>query len=77
MLQFVDSFYCASNSNKGTVVLRLSQEEPVENKESGNVDIQVNEVSNVILDHECARQLALSILQLLDSPENSDSTTSD
>ena len=69
MLQYVDSFYCASNSDKETVVLRLRQEEPVENKENSNVEIQVNEVSNIILSHECARQLALSILQLLDVPE--------
>lgn len=78
MLQYVDSFYCASNAGKETVVLRLNQEEPIENTETGDVDVRINEISSIILSHECARQLALSILQLLDSPnEETPTSTTD
>lgn len=75
MLQYVDSFYCASNAGKETVVLRLNQEEPVGNTETGEVDVRINEVSSIVLGHECARQLALSILQLLDSPDEETPTS--
>ena len=30
MLQFVDSFYCAYNTQKGNYVIKLRQEEPIE-----------------------------------------------
>lgn len=70
MLQYVDSFYCASSSDKKTIVLRLRQEEPIESEGDHKVTMQVNEVSNIVLSHECAQQLALSILQLLDTSES-------
>lgn len=75
MLQYVDSFYCASNADKETVVLRLNQEEPIGNTETGDVNVRINEVSGVVLGYKCARQLALSILQLLDSPNEETSTS--
>ena len=78
MLQYVDSFYCASNAGKETVVLRLNQEEPIGNSGSGDVDVRINEVSSVVLSHECAKQLALSILELLGSPnEDTSASTAD
>ncbi len=67
MLQFVDSFYCAYNNSTQNVVLRLRQEEPVENPDSGSVQIQPTEVANIIMSKACAEQLSAAIQQLFSS----------
>lgn len=67
MLQFVDSFYCAYNNSTQNVVLRLRQEEPVENPDSGSVQIQPTEVANIIMSKSCAEQLSAAIQQLFSS----------
>lgn len=64
MLHYVDSFFLTRNSSKKTYVIRFRQEEPIENSESESIDIQTNEVANIMLDQECALQLASSILEL-------------
>ena len=75
MLQFVDSFYCAFNQAKNNFFIRFRQEEPCENSDTGEVTIQTNEVVNLMLDSECAHQLASSILNLLEqTPLTEDDT---
>ena len=65
MLQYVDSFFCTYNSLKKNYVIRLRQEEPVqETSDSQNVTIQTNEVGNIVLSEACAMELAHAILQL-------------
>ena len=69
MLQFVDSFYCTYNQQKEKYVFRLRQEEPVDGEPGVDVTIKTNEIANVILDKDCAIELAHAILQLHDSAQ--------
>ena len=71
MLQFVDSFYCAYNPQKGNYVIKLRQEEPLEHGPNSEVTIQTNEIANIILDKDCALTLAKTILDFQDSLDDS------
>ena len=70
MLQFVDSFYCAYNTQKGNYVIKLRQEEPIENIPGSEPTVQTNEIASIILDKECALTLANAILQFQDPSDN-------
>ena len=69
MLQYVDSFFCTYNEAKEAYVFRLRQEEPVEGDSPDKIAVQTNEIANVIMDKQCAIELARSILQLI-TPES-------
>ena len=70
MLQFVDAFYCTYNQQKEKYVLKLRQEEPVDGNPGEEITIKTNEIANVILDKECAVELANAILQLYENAES-------
>lgn len=75
MLQFVDSFYCTYNQQKEKYVFRLRQEEPVDGEPGAEATIKTNEIANVILDKNCAIELAHAILQLHDDAEGNKCST--
>lgn len=77
MLQFVDSFYCAYNPQKGNYVIKLRQEEPLEHGPNSEVTMQTNEIANIILDKDCALTLAKTILNFQDSSDDNASADAD
>lgn len=55
---------------KGNYVIKLRQEEPIENIPGSEPTVQTNEIASIILDKECALTLANAILEFQDPSDN-------
>ncbi len=63
MLQYVNSFACTANETKKNIVINLIQNEPIiPDDDEEEITSIPNEIASIIMDEDCARSLAESIL---------------
>lgn len=70
MLQYVNSFACTMNKEQKNFIIHFRQNEPrVPEDENDEVTFIPNDIINIIMDEDCAKNLAESILRVFSSED--------
>lgn len=64
MLQYVNSFACATNEKQNNLVIHFRQNEPVITESDNEITYTLNPIVSLVMDEECAHNLTRSLLQL-------------
>lgn len=68
MLQYVNSYACSMNENQKNYVIHFRQNEPIiPEDDDEEITFFPNDIVSIIMDEDCAKSLAESILQLSSS----------
>lgn len=69
MMQYANGFSCALSADSGELIIRFLQQSPVFKEDGSTEESKVNEVTEIIMPNNVAKQLAYA----LDSLANSES----
>ncbi len=67
MMQYTNGFSCALNADSGELIVKFVQQTPVFKENGITNETNINDITEIIMPHNVAKQLAIALNSILDN----------